>query len=1111
MKSSSAVLRSWWGRSLAVLLRVSSTKHPARRDSQHPLRLQLVELEDRRCPTTFTVNAMTDTGAGAGFVGDLRYCINQANSTAGADSIVFDTTVFAMAQSITLGGTQLTLSDTSGTTTITGPAAGVTVSANKASRVVQVNASVTATLSGLTVTQGTAVNGAGVYNSGTLMLTNCTVSRSTAPLGGGILNDGTVTLTNSIISGNSSTNNGGGMLNLGTATLTNSTISGNNAVYGAGIRNTSTLTLTNSTVSGNNAIGEGGGVDSISGTATLTNSTFNGNSATFGGGVFVNGGTGTLTNCTLSGNTATNGNGAGIATRGGTTTVASSTISGNTATMFGNGGGMYNNGGTTTVINTIVAGNSSNFGNDIRGSFEPTSTNNLIGDDTGSIGIANGTNGNQVGTFGSPLNPLLAPLGNYGGPTQTRALLPGSPAIDAGSLAEVQTVTVSGSSGTFTLAFNGSTTAPLAFNAAAATVQSALNNLPSIVGAGGSVAVTLSGGVYTVTFGGALATGNQPQLTAVVVGGTSMVIATVKDGLTINTEQRGLPRIVNGTIDIGAFESSGFTIGAIAGTPQSTSITSAFGTTLVATVTPNNPSEPVAGGTITFTSPSAGASATLTGNPAGIAANSQASVNATANGTTGAYSVTATTRGIVGAASFSLTNTAIPTTVSSITRTTPTGQFTNASSATYTVSLSNATLGLTASNFNLTGTAGILNSNIGTPSTNDGGLTWTIPITGLSGANGVLVLNLVNGTGLDRTLSNLPFSGEIYTLDNTAPTVSVTTPAAFINGALGGTNTNTVTITYSDSDSGIDTTTFANSNISVTNGATVTGFSAVGNVVTYTITAPATTWSASPQATYTIGLVSGAGAVKDLAGNSVLANVSFNTFIVLTTLPTPISILRTTPTAQFTNAASVTFTATFSTPVQNVTAGNFALSGTAKGGTIGIPTTADGGLTWSIPVTGLASRNGTLELDLVKNPTRGAPPIGDLLGNPLATATLKGQAYTLDHVAPTATSIVGTTPVIIYFTTSPVITYVVTFSKPVQNVTAANFSLIGTTGGFVGTPTTSDGGKTWTVLVTGMTISGTLELDLTSNAGITDLAGNALVTKSLKGQPYVWVAASSGH
>jgi hypothetical protein len=62
------------------------------------------------------------------------------------------------------------------------------------------------------------------------------------------------------------------------------------------------------------------------------------------------------------------------------------------------------------------------------------STYNLIGDGSGS-GISDGSNGNQVGSAAVPLDPVLAPLGNYGGPTQTMALLPGSPALGNGGLA----------------------------------------------------------------------------------------------------------------------------------------------------------------------------------------------------------------------------------------------------------------------------------------------------------------------------------------------------------------------------------------------------------------------------------------------------------------------------------------------------------------------------------------------------------------------------------------------------------------------------------------------------------------------------------------------------
>ena len=55
---------------------------------------------------------------------------------------------------------------------------------------------------------------------------------------------------------------------------------------------------------------------------------------------------------------------------------------------------------------------------------------NLIGDGTGSTGFTNGVNNDQVGTTAAPINPMLGPLQNNGGQTFTRALLPGSTAID---------------------------------------------------------------------------------------------------------------------------------------------------------------------------------------------------------------------------------------------------------------------------------------------------------------------------------------------------------------------------------------------------------------------------------------------------------------------------------------------------------------------------------------------------------------------------------------------------------------------------------------------------------------------------------------------------------
>jgi hypothetical protein len=109
-------------------------------------------------------------------------------------------------------------------------------------------------------------------------------------------------------------------------------------------------------------------------------------------------------------------------------------------------------------------------------------------------------------------------------------------------------------------------------------------------------------------------------------------------------------------VDIGALESSGFTIAVTSGGGQSTGVLTAFSNPVVATVTANNPLEPVAGGLVTFTAPASGASATLSGSPATISSTGTASVTATANGITGSYPVSATASGITTLASYSLTN-----------------------------------------------------------------------------------------------------------------------------------------------------------------------------------------------------------------------------------------------------------------------------------------------------------------------------------------------------------------------------------------------------------------------------------------------------------------------
>ena len=121
---------------------------------------------------------------------------------------------------------------------------------------------------------------------------------------------------------------------------------------------------------------------------------------------------------------------AGVRIAGGSMAkLTNCTVSGNSETTTQFGAGMYVSSNVTPLlVNTIVAGNTNSLGaSDIGGPGTVSGNNNLIG--TGSGGLMNGVNGNLVGVA----NPGLAPLGNYGGPTQTMALLPGSPAIDAGT------------------------------------------------------------------------------------------------------------------------------------------------------------------------------------------------------------------------------------------------------------------------------------------------------------------------------------------------------------------------------------------------------------------------------------------------------------------------------------------------------------------------------------------------------------------------------------------------------------------------------------------------------------------------------------------------------
>ena len=203
--------------------------------------------------------------------------------------------------------------------------------------------------------------------------------------------------------------------------------------------------MSDCTISGNTANnGDGGGIYNgyagsiftavTSGAVTLTGCTLSGNSAA-GGGALLNRlyCNATLTDCTVSGNTATYV--AGLVLVGATNVLDDCTVSGNTdtATVSGLAAGMSIGADGATLNDTIVAGNTDRFGASDLGGAKASGSNNLIGTLIQNGGILASVSGshNQLGVT----NPMLGPLAWNGGPTQTMALLTGSPAIGAGSIA----------------------------------------------------------------------------------------------------------------------------------------------------------------------------------------------------------------------------------------------------------------------------------------------------------------------------------------------------------------------------------------------------------------------------------------------------------------------------------------------------------------------------------------------------------------------------------------------------------------------------------------------------------------------------------------------------
>jgi CSLREA domain-containing protein len=386
--------------------------------------------EFKQTGNTYTVTNTSDHDDGTCGIIDctLREAISAANQSTGAITINFAGNVTGTILLDRNFGSLFVGNLTVGPITINGPGAGVlAVSGNTNIKVFSFSAGAS-TVSGLTIRDGFPPSGSGtVIGGGMSVGSPATVTLNDCAF----INNRLLASNGSSAGANGNIAQGGAIANSGTLTLNRCTFSNNEALGGNGFPNTGSPHF-----GGSGGAGQGGAVyNSPSGTLTVNNCTFSnnlalggngGNNPDFGGG---NGGVGqggaisslgtmTLTASTLSGNTGTGGN------------AGTGSVPVNNG-QPGKGSGGIAGGGNNTVRNSISAGNTGNHGGGVDADGTFTSGGyNLIGIRDGSSGFT--VTGDQGGTAAAPLNAKLGPLANNGGPTQTLALLAGSPAIDKG-------------------------------------------------------------------------------------------------------------------------------------------------------------------------------------------------------------------------------------------------------------------------------------------------------------------------------------------------------------------------------------------------------------------------------------------------------------------------------------------------------------------------------------------------------------------------------------------------------------------------------------------------------------------------------------------------------
>ncbi|NEO58630.1 MAG: hypothetical protein F6K54_39630, partial [Okeania sp. SIO3B5] len=325
---------------------------------------------------TFNVTNTMDAGNGS-----LREAIAMANATPDADTITFDSSLNGMTIGLTSGELSITNS-----LTINGLGANLlTVDAQQNGfRVFNIdNGSddvIDVFIDGLTITGGNPIGGGGgIFTSENLTVQNSTISGNTSigiegqydilVDGGGIdSHNNNLTIINTDIINNEVQ----GQLADGNPQFKNN-FGDDPDGGGVSIRN-GQLNVIDSNISGNKVTGglsDGGGLYGWHSDITVTNSTISGNTLEgtafgSGGGIYNRHGNTTIANSTIANNSTFmttevgSADGGGIFSRNGNLEITNSTVSGNSAVGLDktDGGGVYSKNGNLTVVNSTISYNS---------------------------------------------------------------------------------------------------------------------------------------------------------------------------------------------------------------------------------------------------------------------------------------------------------------------------------------------------------------------------------------------------------------------------------------------------------------------------------------------------------------------------------------------------------------------------------------------------------------------------------------------------------------------------------------------------------------------------------------------------------------------------------